>query len=45
MYLPALKEHARFHVPDPSERLADIIKFKMKEAARKQPLVPAGEGK
>ena len=35
--------HTEYHPPDPSQRVAELMKFKMKEAVKKDPLTAVGE--
>lgn len=43
--LSVVQDHAMFHVPEPSERLSDIIQDKLRDRAARNPLVAPGERK
>ena len=40
-----VQDHCKFHVPEPAERISDIIQDKLRDRAARNPLVAPGERK
>ena len=41
--ISTIQDHCIFHVPEPAERVSDIIQDKLRDRAQRHPLVAPGE--